>query len=149
MKIVTQIGAATLYRGPRPSTDDLRKVKFVINLEEGWFECFHSEVPLERATCTGLGVAYLHRPMSDFFAPSRRDVLQIIDQIQFWLFKGYSILVHCLHGEDRTGIVIAAYRIRYQNWPVSQALIEMYQAGFHKFPYKTPLNWPAMLSTLR
>ncbi len=148
MKVVIQVGAATLYRGARPTVDDLRQVKFDINLEVGWFEFFHGETAQERAWCTGMGVAYLHRPMSDLFKPGRREITQIIDQAQFWLFKGHSVLIHCLHGEDRTGIVCAAYRIKYQNWPVEKAIAEMYEEGFHKIPYKIPLDWPDVLTTL-
>ena len=41
------------------------------------------------------------------------------------------ILVHCLHGADRTGVVIAMYRIIYQGWTKSQAIDEMENGGFN------------------
>lgn len=43
------------------------------------------------------------------------------------------ILVHCKHGADRTGTVMAMYRIIYQNWPKSKALDELKKGsyGFH------------------
>ncbi|NMA19146.1 MAG: dual specificity protein phosphatase family protein [Lentisphaerae bacterium] len=40
------------------------------------------------------------------------------------------LLVHCWHGADRTGAVIAAYRIVCQNWTVSDAIREMQEGGF-------------------
>lgn len=40
------------------------------------------------------------------------------------------LLVHCWHGSDRTGAVIAAYRIVFQNWTKAQALDEMVNGGF-------------------
>lgn len=44
------------------------------------------------------------------------------------------ILVHCLHGADRTGLVIAMYRILFQNWSISDAKEEMISDtfGYHE-----------------
>ena len=43
------------------------------------------------------------------------------------------ILVHCLHGSDRTGIMIAIYRMTVEGWPKDEAIKEMTSAnfGFH------------------
>ncbi len=41
------------------------------------------------------------------------------------------ILVHCLHGADRTGVVIAMYRILYQGWSKDQAIDELKNGGFN------------------
>ena len=45
------------------------------------------------------------------------------------------VLVHCLHGSDRTGAVIAAYRILIEGWSKEEAIRELrYKAfGYHKF----------------
>lgn len=40
------------------------------------------------------------------------------------------VLVHCWHGADRTGLVIAAYRIICQNWTVEDAVNELRDGGF-------------------
>lgn len=45
------------------------------------------------------------------------------------------ILVHCKHGSDRTGCVIAAYRIVFQNWSKKEA-IEEFTNGGYGFHYK-------------
>lgn len=44
------------------------------------------------------------------------------------------VLVHCYHGADRTGIVIAMYRVIYQGWDIESARAEMKGGGygFHK-----------------
>lgn len=39
--------------------------------------------------------------------------------------------VHCEHGQDRTGLVIGAYRVWYQNWTKDDAFAEMLANGFH------------------
>jgi len=40
------------------------------------------------------------------------------------------ILVHCQHGADRTGIMIALYRIIIQNWTRDEAIREMTTGGY-------------------
>lgn len=40
------------------------------------------------------------------------------------------VLVHCQHGSDRTGAVIAMYRIVVQGWTREQALAEMQNGGY-------------------
>ena len=44
-----------------------------------------------------------------------------------------NILIHCKHGADRTGLIIAMYRIVFQNWTKEQAIEEMTKGnfGFH------------------
>ena len=50
------------------------------------------------------------------------------------------ILVHCQHGADRTGVVIAMYRIIYQGWSKQQAVDEMKNGGynFHSIFFNIP-----------
>ena len=38
--------------------------------------------------------------------------------------------VHCAHGQDRTGLVVAVYRVRH-GWTKAQAQAEMLRLGFH------------------
>jgi protein tyrosine phosphatase (PTP) superfamily phosphohydrolase (DUF442 family) len=40
------------------------------------------------------------------------------------------ILVHCWHGSDRTGAVVAAYRVVFQKWSREKAVDEMVNGGF-------------------
>ena len=41
--------------------------------------------------------------------------------------------MHCYHGADRTGLIVAMYRVIYQNWDLNEAKREMQQApyGYH------------------
>lgn len=50
------------------------------------------------------------------------------------------ILVHCQHGADRTGVVMAMYRIIYQGWSKAQAIDEMKNGGynFHAIFFNIP-----------
>jgi protein tyrosine/serine phosphatase len=50
-------------------------------------------------------------------------------QIEDFLFavrrEGVTSLVHCQHGEDRTGMLVAAYRVVVDGWSVRKAMAEM------------------------
>ena len=54
------------------------------------------------------------------------------------------VLIHCLHGSDRTGSMVALYRIRKQGWSVEEAVNEMKHGGtgFHRIWYHLP-DWVA------
>jgi len=40
--------------------------------------------------------------------------------------------VHCLHGQDRTGLIVAVYHVRHDGWTKARAEKEMLAHGFHK-----------------
>jgi len=42
------------------------------------------------------------------------------------------VFVHCREGVDRTGMMVAAYRMVVQGWPMEKALAEMKRMGFHE-----------------
>src|SRR5512133_1663315 len=41
------------------------------------------------------------------------------------------VYVHCRHGQDRTGIVVAAYRMKQQGWSLADTEAEMQAFGFN------------------
>lgn len=57
------------------------------------------------------------------------DVLQALRSIREAQALG-PVLIHCKHGQNRTGLIAAMYRIVYQGWSKQQALAEMRGAGF-------------------
>lgn len=54
------------------------------------------------------------------------DVLDVLKMIKQSEEKG-PVLVHCKHGQNRTGLFIAMYRVVVQNWTKEQAIHEMIQ----------------------
>lgn len=41
------------------------------------------------------------------------------------------VFIHCRHGQDRTGIVVAAYRMKVEGWSLADAETEMQCFGFN------------------
>ena len=63
--------------------------------------------------------------------------LQVIKSANGYINSFYSscpngsLLVHCTHGQDRTGFMIGQYRLFSYNWTKNQAYDEMISYHFH------------------
>lgn len=123
-----------LYRGPRPkSFRELMEMGITkdINLESGVYEGFHEDGFEKELACT-FGVIEFNIPLSDFTPPKYWQVVKVLHIILN--LPGIAYL-HCLHGADRTGFICAVYRMVIDGWSYEDAVKEMFQEGFHKFPY--------------
>ncbi|OQY58055.1 MAG: protein tyrosine phosphatase [Desulfobacteraceae bacterium 4572_88] len=69
----------------------------------------------------------LHRLKLNAGLVSENEIIRALSIIQ--KRKG-PILIHCRHGSDRTGVVIAAYRIIFQQWSKMKASDEMANGGY-------------------
>jgi len=130
-----------LLRGAQPSNQGLAELKklgvtTVVNLR-GWSH----EVESERKQAESLGLRYLNIPVSGWSPPTNEQVAQFLALLRS--SPGQKIFVHCKYGEDRTGVMMAAFRIAENNWTTEQAIQEMDFFGFH-------YHWhPSMLSFVR
>ena len=93
-------------------------LKTIINLRS-----FHSD----RDEIGGTGLADEHIYMKPWH-PEEADVVRFLKIVTDP--KRAPVLVHCQHGADRTGTVIAVYRIAVQGWSKAEAIREMTQGGF-------------------
>lgn len=64
-----------------------------------------------------------------FAQPSDDDVRDILRALA--TADASPVLVHCTHGEDRTGFAIAMLRVVRDGWPKERAWHEMIAHGFH------------------
>ncbi len=72
---------------------------------------------------------------------------QLVEAVSYLVKTDGKILVHCLHGSDRTGTVIAGYRIGVQGWSKEKAIDEFVNGGFGYHSFWFP-NLPKLLESL-
>ncbi len=112
-----------LYRSAQPSAEgmeNLRKlgIHTVVNLRS-----FHSD--REEIGADGLG--YISIPMKAWH-PEWEDAVRFLRVATDTSLA--PVLVHCQHGADRTGTMVAVYRAAVQGWTKEAALREMTEGGF-------------------
>ncbi len=129
--------AKDFYRSARPSQRDLKNFKekyklgIILNIENN-VEAIEKEESYARQ----LGIEHISSPMSWKERPSDEQVDEILNRLSD-TSKG-AILLHCKHGEDRTGMIVGLYRVLVQNWSPKDAYAEMLKTGFH--PHYTALD---------
>jgi protein tyrosine/serine phosphatase len=114
-----------LYRGEQPDKEgfaQLKKlgIKTIINLRT-----FNSD----RGELDGLGLQYAHIHCKAW-NPEDEDVIKFMKIVQDK--NNQPVFVHCQHGADRTGMMVAVYRMVEQGWTIDEATKEVDNFGFHK-----------------
>jgi tyrosine-protein phosphatase SIW14 len=130
------------FRGAQPNQQGLEELKklgitTIVDLRAE----DRGKAEWEKRESEKLGMKFVHIPIAGFAAPTNEEVVQFLS-----LFRDdpqQKIFVHCLLGEDRTGVFVATYRMSMQKWPVEQAMHEMNTFGFNGFWH------PAMKSFVR
>jgi|SRR5690348_12437612 tyrosine-protein phosphatase SIW14 len=119
-----------VYRGGQPSEMGVKSlaklgIKAVIDLRGGGERSVAEQKEVEAH-----GMKYYSIPMPAFNAPSDAEIstaLALINDSQNW-----PVYIHCLRGKDRTGTVIACYRIRHDRWPNARAMKEAQAHGLSR-----------------
>jgi protein tyrosine/serine phosphatase len=112
-----------LYRGAQPLDEGFAELKAmgvdtVVNLRS-----LHSD----RDHTQALGLGYVHIRENAWHLEDE-DVIAFLRAVTNP--KNGTIFVHCQHGADRTGTMIAAYRIVVQGWRKRAAIREMTEGGY-------------------
>jgi protein tyrosine/serine phosphatase len=116
-----------LYRGGQPTLEGLKDlaamhVALDIDLREPG-----EGVETERREAESLGLKYLNIPLSGFSAPNPDQIKRVLSIIV--PDDSVPTFVHCRRGKDRTGTVIACYRIEHDGWTPQKALAEANRYG--------------------
>ncbi|HOH34725.1 MAG TPA: dual specificity protein phosphatase family protein [Candidatus Hydrogenedentes bacterium] len=124
-----------LYRSAQPTAEGMRNlkelgVKTIINLRS-----FHSD----RGEIGETGLGYEHIYMKAWH-PEEKEVVRFLQLVTDP--DRTPVLVHCMHGADRTGVLSAVYRVAVEGWTKDEALRELTEGGFgfHRF-WKNLPEW--------
>ena len=113
----------TLYRGGQPSAEGLEalaRMGIAIVVDTG--RSRHDETLIKK-----LGMTYISLP---WFCPFPKDKV-FVRFIEITRENpGKKIFVHCRLGDDRTGMMIAAYRMGQEHWTAKDAMQEMHEFGY-------------------
>ncbi|HLH04792.1 MAG TPA: tyrosine-protein phosphatase [Bryobacteraceae bacterium] len=118
---------STLYRGAEPTPLALQElqqlgVKLIIDLRQSGTATLR-----ERDEAQQLHIQYVNIPLPPLSAPSSGDVRRILVLLEN---RGSApVFVHCRRGKDRTGTIIACYRMQHDGWSSTKALTEAQEYG--------------------
>jgi len=117
-----------LYRGAQPSAEGMKTLeklgfKTVINLRN-----LHDDDELLKGTA----LKGIHIDVNPMDADDWEEHLAFLKAATDP--ANLPVFLHCQHGADRTGMMIAVYRMAVQGWSRAEALREMTEGGygFHK-----------------
>ena len=107
---------AKVWRSSQPTRHDFRGLK----KEQGIGEVlclrrWHSD----REEARGMTVHHIRMDAGEI-----RDE-DIVSALRVMVAAEKPLLVHCFHGSDRTGVVVAMYRMVVQHWPREKAIAEL------------------------
>ena len=116
-----------LYRGGQPKAGGIRKlaalgIKTIVSLRSE-----DDRTRAEAAAAKALGLRYFDIPMPDLSRPTDAQVNRALALIN--APENQPVFVHCKRGSDRTGTVIACYRISHDGWTSRQAKEEAKNYG--------------------
>jgi protein tyrosine/serine phosphatase len=117
-----------LSRGGQPNPvgfEELKKmgIDIVVNLRHET-----DEVAREQTLVQKQGMQYVSIPWRGSNNPSIEQIVKFLELLRAHPDK--KVFVHCQRGAERTGVMVASYRISHQNWSGEQALNEMERFGF-------------------
>lgn len=114
-----------VYRSARPPVESIPQLKnmglaTIVDLEE-----MHvSVIAEEKKAAEANGIRFFEVPM---VVPSTENVQAALAIVADP--SNQPVLVHCLSGKDRTGVVIAGYHVKFDHWTIDAAIREMHNYG--------------------
>jgi tyrosine-protein phosphatase SIW14 len=135
-----------LYRGAQPSLNDLNELKklgvtVIIDLRA---ESPHIAEE-EQSRSESAGIHFFRIPIGGFSTPTNSELIQFFQILRD--SPDQTVFVHCEFGRDRTGVMVAAYRIAFQKWSSEHALTEMTSFGFNRLWHPSMITYVRNLPT--
>ena len=119
-----------VYRGAQPSDGGFKSlaalgVKTIIDLRGEGGRSHEEEAAVKTA-----GMRYVSVPMRGLSAPSADDMAKVLALLDDP--SAGPVFLHCKRGADRTGTVVACYRIKHDRWDNQKALEEARSLGMSR-----------------
>lgn len=111
-----------VYRGAQPEPPGFLSlarigIKTVVDLREE-----PAQIRAEEQAVRAAGMRFVSVPMNGIGKPSDQQIAQALAVLND--NSAAPVFIHCRRGADRTGTVIACYRIAVDHWTLQQALVE-------------------------
>lgn len=134
-----------LYRGGEPDMDGLTRlknmgIKTIVSLGQS-----ADDVNSEKAMAQAFGMDFYNIPMSVEETPTDEQVLLFLDIVINQ--NNFPVFVHCKNGRDKTGAMIAMYRVIVDAWTIKEAYQEAKALGF--WPYHGDAELKAFIHQLK
>lgn len=119
-----------LYRGAQPRQGGMRRlaergVNTVVNLRGA-----SERTRADEAAATALGLRYFNIPMPVWGRPEDGQARRLLEILA--APENGRVFVHCKDGVDRTGTIVALYRITLEGWPADGAMAEAVSLGMRR-----------------
>ncbi len=118
-----------LYRGAQPKPAGYAELKKLGIDTIVSFSVGGEEVADEKNQVESLGMRFVSLPWSAQHEPTHEQVVAFFALLHDDPEK--TIFVHCYRGADRTGVMVALYRIAFDHWTADQAIAEMKAFHYH------------------
>jgi protein tyrosine/serine phosphatase len=119
-----------LYRSGQPHDGSLSQLRglginTVINMRGT-----SARTRAEEAEARALGLNYYNVALPNWGRPQDTRVARILELIA--APESGRVLIHCKEGVDRTGMIVALYRMTHEGWTSQKALAEAEHNGMHR-----------------
>ncbi len=111
-----------VYRSAQPDAHGFGQLEYLGTGEVLNLRNLHSDT--RKARHTGLT---LHQVK---MRASRPEWNSAVEALKIIRDRRGDIVIHCWHGSDRTGLVVALYRIAFQDWTKEAAIDELVHGGY-------------------
>lgn len=117
-----------VYRSGQPTT--IAQWQQLVSLGVSNVVKLNTEAESTDDLAKSLGMAVHYLPISTWDQIVAGPDATLLSNAVLFITKG--TVVHCQHGQDRTGLTVALYRVTQCGWTKQQAEQEMLAHGFHK-----------------
>ena len=109
-----------LYRGAQPKPAAYAQLKKMgIDTVVRFNSEGHEDMAAEKAQVESLGMRFVGLPWSTSGEPSHEQVVTLLALLR--ANRDGKTFVHCRVGADRTGVMVALYRLSFSHWNTAQA----------------------------